>query len=173
MVIGLSYSTQSLIVWICERFWSSEDNSPGLIAFWIPLIRSSIGYFWTLIGNLNSLWFLYGLLSELRGCPIMVPYLWPLEHIGHLAIIGSNLSLAGYNGMISMIWLRLYGKDLLLLHPQYEGGVQNYALYVVTWVVGKGMWRVFLRKKNWGFPKSLMSWKPWLRSVLYPCRRLS
>jgi hypothetical protein len=57
----------------------------------------------------------------------------------------------------------MFEKDLLLLLPQYKGGILNYELYVVTFVVGRGMYWVLLKKKSKGSHQSLMIWRPWLR----------
>jgi hypothetical protein len=39
--------------------------------------------------------------------------------------------LVGYNVKVFTTWLRIFGKDLLLLILQYKDGIQNYGLYVV------------------------------------------
>jgi hypothetical protein len=37
-----------------------------------------------------------------------------------------------------MIWSMLFGTDMLILVLQFEGGIQNYVLYVVTLLARQG-----------------------------------
>jgi hypothetical protein len=78
-------------------------------------------------------------LERIEGLSNHAPILLPPELPSHITNIGSNLNLDGYNATVFLRWLKMFGKDLLLLRLQYKGGILNYVFYVVTLVVGLGM----------------------------------